>query len=73
MRIAISYFVNSFFATWSRDHPEEKLAGLGGVVSSTYPRPEGSRPVTRVSRSVAVGYNDINQIVRIKWFDHVRL
>lgn len=73
MRVNMSSFVNSFFRDWARENPEEELAGMGSVVSTTYDRPEGYRPVARVSRAVAVGYNELDQLVRITWFDDVRV
>lgn len=73
LRITISHYVHSFFEVWSKDHPEEDFAGVIGVVSSTYPRPNGTHPVGRASRAVIVGHNTRNQFIRVKWFDHVRV
>jgi len=55
---------------YSREHPEEKIAGAAAVYQVPGVGTYGSG---RTSKLALVGYTDRNEQVRVMWFDHVQV
>ncbi len=74
MQYALTNRMIEYFEQWSRERPEEELAGLASVqTGNTYVNTVGHDPVVIGSRSVMINYNSNNDIVRVRWFDHIRV
>lgn len=58
---------------WSRDHPEERLLGLGALVESPDLQERARQPYWPQTRLGLVGYTPDGRQIRVSWFAHARL
>jgi hypothetical protein len=59
--------------TWSAEHPEERLAGFGGIIESPDLRAAQSQPYWPISRFGLIGFTPDGRQIRVAWFEHFRL
>lgn len=59
--------------TWSAEHPDERLAGIGGIIESRDLMAAQSQPYWPVSRLGLIGFTPDGRQIRVSWFDHARL
>jgi hypothetical protein len=58
---------------WSRDHPEERVMGMGTAIQTANLDEKKKRPIWKASGLVFVGYSAQDQQLRIAWFDHAEI
>jgi hypothetical protein len=58
---------------WSAEHPDEGLAGIGGIVESRDLMAAQSQPYWPVSRFGLIGFTPDGRQIRVSWFDHARV
>lgn len=58
---------------WSREHPEERLLGLGALVESPDLLERAKQPYWPQTRFGLVGYTPDGRQIRVAWFAHARV
>jgi GNAT superfamily N-acetyltransferase len=58
---------------WAREHPEEGVAGIAGVIQNPVLVDRPRMPTSPVGAFTLVGYTDNGEQIRVAWFDHVRV
>ena len=57
---------------WAREHPEEQVAGLGGIVQSAALAAQARAPYSPIHRYMLIGYTPDGHQLRVAWFDWAR-
>ncbi len=70
---ALGGLTRSLLEQWSKDHPEEQVAGIGALVESREFDMFAKRPIWPQTRLAIAGYTPDGQQIRVAWFDHHRL
>lgn len=71
--LALSIVTRDLLASWSIEHPEEKLAGLGAVIEGPNLFPRAREPFWPQTRFGVVGYTADGRQIRVSWFEDFRL
>lgn len=71
--MALVLFARQTLADWSRDHPEEKLAGLGAVLESRELEARQRQAFWPQSKLGLAGYTADGRQFRISWFEDFEL
>ena len=58
---------------WSAENPEERLAGIGGILESRELVAAQSQPYWPLSRLGLIGFTPDGRQIRVSWFAHARL
>jgi GNAT superfamily N-acetyltransferase len=58
---------------WAREHPEEGVMGVAGVLQNRGLVEKPRLPTSPVGAFTLVGYTDAGEQIRVAWFDHVRV
>jgi GNAT superfamily N-acetyltransferase len=58
---------------WARDHPEEQVAGLGGIVQSAVLAEQARAPYSPIHHYMLIGYTPDGHQLRVSWFDWARV
>jgi ribosomal protein S18 acetylase RimI-like enzyme len=59
--------------TWSAEHPDERLAGIGGIIESPELAAVQSQPYWPNSRFGLIGFTPDGRQIRVAWFEDFRL
>lgn len=70
---ALSLMTRDILETWSADHPEERLAGLGAIIEGPNLFARARQPFWPATRLGIVGYLPDGRQVRVSWFEDFRL
>lgn len=73
LAFALTLGARALLEQWSKDHPEEKLAGLGAVVESPDLLARAKEPFWPTTRFGLIGYTPEGRQLRVSWFEHYRL
>ena len=71
--MALAVFARDLLEQWSKDHPEERLAGLGAVIEGPNLFERAREPFWPQTRFGVVGYMPDGRQIRVSWFEHHRL
>lgn len=58
---------------WSRDHPDEAVMGVAGVIQNPALVAKERPPTSPVGAFTLVGYTQEGEQIRVAWFDHARV
>lgn len=65
--------VRDVLEPWARDHPEEGIMGIAGVIQNPVLVERPRLPTSPVGAFTLVGYTDSGEQIRVAWFDHARV
>jgi hypothetical protein len=71
--MALTLYTRELLERWSRDHPEQRLAGLGAIIEGPNLFDRAREPFWPTTRFGVVGYTDDGRQVRVSWFEDFRL
>ena len=69
----LTLFAFDLLHRWAADHPEARLAGLGGIVEGEELKARGRRPYWPEARFILAGYMPDGRQLRISWFEDFRV
>lgn len=58
---------------WSREHPEEAVMGVAGVLQSPILAEKATMASSPIGGFTLAGYTDRGEQIRVAWFDHARI
>jgi hypothetical protein len=59
--------------TWSAQHPEEKVMGIGGVIQTKHSDPQILDAVWTRTRMMIVSHTQKGEQVRLAWFRNAKV
>lgn len=71
--MALTVYSRALLERWSRDHPDERLGGLGAIMESRQLAERGKQPYWPNTRFILAGYTPDGRQIRISWFEDFRL
>ena len=69
----LAYRARDIIETWSREHPEEKVAGIAAILESRELAGLARNPFWPGTGLLLAGYTQDGRQIRISWFGHYRL
>ncbi|MEA3015071.1 MAG: hypothetical protein QOD42_3616 [Sphingomonadales bacterium] len=70
---ALTLYTRALLERWSKEHPEERLAGLGAILESRELAGRGNEPYWPTTRFILAGFMPDGRQLRISWFEDFRL
>ena len=70
---ALTLYSRSLLELWSRDHPEERLGGLGAIVEAAELAERAREPYWPQTRFILAGFRPDGRQLRISWFEDFRV
>ena len=71
--LALTLHARALLAAWSRDHPDEKLGGLGALVGGGELAERARQPRWPQTGFLIAGYRPDGRQLRISWFEDFRV
>jgi hypothetical protein len=71
--MALTLYARALLERWSREHPDERLGGLGAIVESKQLAERGRQPFWPQTRFILAGFLPDGRQLRISWFEDYRL
>ncbi|WP_395613008.1 hypothetical protein [Allosphingosinicella sp.] len=71
--MALTLYSRALLARWSREHPDERLGGLGAILESQQLAERGAQPFWPQTRFILAGYLADGRQLRISWFEDFRV
>ena len=71
--IALGVYTRDLLERWAEAHPEERIAGMAGVIENQEIVERLKEPYWPVTRLRLVGFMPDGRQIRVAWFDHFRL
>lgn len=71
--MALAVYTRELIQRWSKEHPEEKVAGLGAIIESPDLLARQREPFWPTTRFGVVGYRADGRQIRVSWFEDFRL
>jgi hypothetical protein len=70
---ALTLYSRALLERWSKERPEERLAGLGAILESRELAGRGQEPFWPTTRFILIGYMPDGRQLRVSWFEDFRL
>lgn len=70
---ALTWYSRALLERWSRDHPHERLGGLGGIIESEQLAELAKQPNLAPSGFILAGFLPDGRQLRISWFEDFRV
>jgi len=71
--MALTIYSRDLLERWSRDHPHERLGGLGTIVESRQLAERAKQPYWPNTRFTLAGFLEDGRQLRISWFEDFRV
>jgi hypothetical protein len=70
---ALTLYTRALLERWSKEHPEERLGGLGAILESRELAGRGNQPYWPTTRFILAGFMPDGRQLRVSWFEDFRL
>jgi hypothetical protein len=71
--MALTLYSRALLERWSRDNPQERLAGLAAIVESQQLAERGKQPYWPQTRFILAGFLKDGRQLRLSWFEDFRI
>ena len=71
--MALTLYSRALLERWSREHPDERVGGLGAIVESNQLAERGRQPFWPQTRFILAGFLANGRQLRISWFEDFRV